>query len=628
MRLRSRATLHGGVLAGLIAFAPLLAGCDSSTPSPQASGTASATASPSAGNDGGPTATPDASTPPPAAILDGSAYKPSAARDGGSIVIGAVGAANLFQPYFVDEASDRAVAAAAWSGLVTLGPDGRWMPALAETVPTTANGGVSVPGTDGDAMTVTWRLRDGLEWSDGEPLTCDDVRYTWKWATDPDNIGVDTAGFEDLEDVECPTPVDMIWHFHRVYEPYLTLIPTPLPRHALEAIPMADQAVGKGFRFADLAKLPVSGPYAFKRAVPGEPTTMVANAHYQNPLTGKPAHLQTLTWRWYATPDLLVKAFRAGQVDVALGLAETDYAPAGALAPRTEAATSLTYETLLLNWAGGAGATGVDATRGCSHSVLVSSRGPGCPLADSELRQAIAAAIDRTALVDGPLKRAATAVASAVPDELWFASGEGSVGSDPERARRLLDDAGWRPGPDGVRVKDGLAARIEICTLDEPWRVAMARTIVTQLADVGVAAEISPVGRDDLDADPAGGISPCSLAGGNFDAALVPVESSVDPSGVYFAFHSSQAPPNGTNVGAVSDRAIDEALDVVRESADPAALRAAIRAFERAARESAADVPLLRRTIADLVGMKVRNVTASPVQVAATWNIADWFRAR
>ena len=62
-------------------------------------------------------------------------------------------------------------------------------------MPTIANGGVVAPGEDGDAMTVTWTLRDGLKWSDGEDLTCDDFKYAWEWILDDENVGVLTTGF-------------------------------------------------------------------------------------------------------------------------------------------------------------------------------------------------------------------------------------------------------------------------------------------------------------------------------------------------------------------------------------------------------------------------------------------------
>jgi peptide/nickel transport system substrate-binding protein len=113
-----------------------------------------------------------------------------------------------------------------------------------------ANGGVKAPGDGGDAMTVTWTLRPGLKWSDGEPLTCDDFKYAWEWVLDKDNVGVVTAGFEDMakdNGIECKSDTEMVWHFTKIYEGYITLMTAPLPRHFLEKIPMKDQTTGKGF---------------------------------------------------------------------------------------------------------------------------------------------------------------------------------------------------------------------------------------------------------------------------------------------------------------------------------------------------------------------------------------------
>ena len=90
------------------------------------------------------------------------------------------------------------VASAVWASLVVFTHDYRYAPDLATSVPTVDNGGVKAPGDGGDAMTVTWTLRPGLKWSDGEPLTCDDFKYAWEWVLDPDNVGVVTTGFTDI----------------------------------------------------------------------------------------------------------------------------------------------------------------------------------------------------------------------------------------------------------------------------------------------------------------------------------------------------------------------------------------------------------------------------------------------
>jgi peptide/nickel transport system substrate-binding protein len=612
--------IRSAPLLAALALLSGLAGCDSSAPSGSvAPGSGEPIAS-----------TPSPSRAAPALDIADSTYRPAAGRNGGHLTIGAVDAANIFQPYFVEDASDRAVAAAAWSGLVTLGPDGHYLPVLAAAVPTSADGSLAVPGVGGDAMTVRWRLRDGLTWSDGEPLTCDDVRWTWQWAKDPDNIGIDATGLEDLADVECRSATDMIWHFSKVYGPFLDLLPTPLPRHALEAIPMADLASGKGFTSGEVAKLPVNGPFRFVSAVPGGNLEMARNDRYGGLASGKPAHLETLTWRWYGSPAALVSAIKARQVDVAIGLSGTDVDPSP-FGPRALSADSLTAETLVLNWAGGKASGGVPVApdRGCSQSVLVGGRGKGCPIADPAIRAAIDAAVDRDALARGPLAGRATPITSDVPAALWYASsGGGTPTGDPAEARRILDGAGWTPGPGGTRVKDGLAARIEICALDTPWRVAVAGLVAEQLAAVGIAAEVSRVSSADLAADSEGTPGPCSLPRANFDVALVPVVSATEPLGSYFAWHSSQIPPNGTNVGAVADPDLDAALEAVREAAEPGALATAMDAVERAARVSVPDVPLVRPSAITIVSATARNVVPSPVQSVATWNVGDWFLAK
>jgi peptide/nickel transport system substrate-binding protein len=260
--------------------------------------------------------------------------------------------------------------------------------------------------------------------------------------------------------------------------------------------------------------------------------------------------------------------------------------------------------------------------------VVVEGRGRGCPVADPAIRQAIAATIDREAIARGPLAGRATPASSDIPDALWYASSGGRPSADPGAGRTLLEAAGWTPGAGGTRVKNGLTARIELCVLDAPWRVAAAKLVAEQLAAVGIDAEISPVSSDDLAAETDGTPGPCSLPGGNFDVALIPVDSPTEPLGMYFAWHSSQIPPNGTNVGAVADPALDTALDAVRAAGDPAVLRAEMGDVQRAATESVPDVPLVRQTSIVLVSAKTGNVAPSPLQSVATWNVGDWFLAK
>ena len=106
--------------------------------------------------------------------LFNTAYAPSDGADGGTAIIGDWQEATQFNPYYLTQVTEANVGSATWATLAVFTHDYKYGADLAAEIPTLDNGGVKVPGDNGDAMTVTWKLRDGLKWSDGEPLTCDD----------------------------------------------------------------------------------------------------------------------------------------------------------------------------------------------------------------------------------------------------------------------------------------------------------------------------------------------------------------------------------------------------------------------------------------------------------------------
>ena len=236
------------------------------------------------------------------------------------MIIGDWQEATQFNPWYAGQVTEANVNANAWHSLLQFSNDFKYIPQLAaDPIPTTDNGGVTT-GENGDAMTVTWKLRDGLKWSDGEPLTCDDFKYANEWVLDPDNVGVMTAGNEDITNFECASDTDMIWHFGKIYEGYLTMMTSPLPRHYLEKIPVKDQVNGAGFRPDEIAGLPVSGPFKFESVTPQAELRLARNENFVNGRNQKPAYLDSLVFKWYGDPDSMIAGFRNGEIDVAYDL--------------------------------------------------------------------------------------------------------------------------------------------------------------------------------------------------------------------------------------------------------------------------------------------------------------------
>jgi peptide/nickel transport system substrate-binding protein len=589
------------------------------SPSPSASSGASAPAG---------STEPSAAASPSSAEIDltNTTYKPEDGTDGGSIIIGDWQEANQFNPYYLGQVTEANVASAAWATLVVFTQDYRYAPDLATTVPTIANGGVKAPGDGGDAMTVTWTLRDGLKWSDGQPLTCDDFKYAWEWVLDKDNVGVITAGFEDISAFDCPSDTSMIWHFKKIYEGYITLMTAPLPRHFLSKIPIKDQVNGKGFSATEIKDMPVSGAFKFESVTPQQELRLAKNPNYTSFSTGKPAHLDNLIWKWYGDADLMIAGFKANEVDFATDLQDSDIPKVQDLGAQVSAIPALLYEFLRPNWSAGP----FDAKTkvgGCSRNSAVADRGKGCPMADPAMREAVSFAIDKneinTRLLGGTVQIANTNISPGA----WFFADQTPATFDPAKAKSLLDAAGWVPGADGIRVKDGLKAKIELCTTTRQVRVDTLALIANWLKDVGIEGVSNPVDAANIFADynEATVDTPCALATSNFDLAEHAFSSSIDPLGNYFNYHSSQFEPNGANDAQIKDSGIDSSLDTVKDSVDFKVIKDAMAEFQKTYVEKTVEIPLYYRKNVDLFAPKLGNFFANPTQAGPTWNAVDWF---
>ena len=608
-------------LVGLLASTVVVfAACGTAaSPSPSASTAASGPPASSAST--------EPASPSEAAIdLTNTAYKPDEGTDGGSIIIGDWQEANLFNPYYVGQVTEANVASAAWASLVVLTHDYRYAPDLATAIPTVDNGGVKAPGDGGDAMTVTWTLRDGLKWSDGEALTCDDFKYAWEWVNDKDNVGVLKAGFEDIKTFDCTSDTEMVWHFSKIYEGYITLMVAPLPRHYLKDIPIKDQVTGKGFSATEVANLPVSGAFKFESVTPQQELRLAKNPNYTSFATGKPAHLDNLIWKWYGDADLMIAGFKANEVDFATDLQDSDLEKVKDLGDQVSAIPALLYEFLRPNWSEGP----FDAAKkvgGCSRNPAVADRGKGCPMADPAMREAVAFAVDKnlinTRLLGGTVQVANTNISPGA----WFFADQAPATFDPEKAKQILDDAGWKAGADGIREKDGLKAKIELCTTTRQVRIDTLALIAKWLKDVGIEAIANPVDAGSIFADytEATADTPCALSTSNFDLAEHAFSSSIDPLGNYFSYHSSQFRPDGANDAQVSDPGIDAALDTVKNSVDFKVIKDAMAEFQKVYVEKTVEIPLYYRKNVELVSPKLGNFFANPTQAGPTWNAVDWY---
>ena len=569
-----------------------------------------------------------APTPTPEIVrLDDSTYATRVEEgvDGGQIIIGDWQEADEFNPYYVGQVTEANVASAAWASLVTLTDDLRYAPDLAESVPTLDNGGV-VLDQNGDAMTVTWTLRPDLKWSDGEDLTCDDFAYAVEWILHPENVGVIIQPF-DISTVECTDDSTLVHHFEEVYEGYITAFTAPLPRHYLEPIPMANQVGHEGFRPDEVANTPVSGAFKFESVVPAAELRLVRNDNYKSWATGKAAHLDRLIWKWYGDNAAMIAGFRAGEIDFATDLAESDVPAVQDLGDQVSIVAQLSYELLRPNWADGSNII-EKGVGGCSRNPAVQDRGDGCPASDPAFREALSYAVNKNEINDRVLGGNAKVATGSIAPAAWFFSEQPAIDFDPAKAIEILEAAGWVDSDgDGIREKEGLKAKIELCTTAVPRRIDSLALITSWLKDVGIEGVANPVTPNDIFADYTSATedTACGLSVSNFDVAEHGFVSSIDPLGGYFSYHSSQFEPGGANDAQIVNEALDEAYDLVRTSVDFVAIKAAMATVQQVMYEETVEIPLYYRQSIELVSPRLGNFWANGTQAGPTWNAADWY---
>lgn len=152
-----------------------------------------------------------------------------AIRAGGTAILAWQEPSTLDPLYSTGTATIATVTALAVEGLLRPGPDGDPEPALAREVPTLANGGVRL--IDG-AMEVTYRLRDRLVWSDGQPVTGEDVRFTWQAVMNDPKV-TSREGYDQIERIDVPEAGTAVVRYRQIYAGYLTRFDALLPAHLL-----------------------------------------------------------------------------------------------------------------------------------------------------------------------------------------------------------------------------------------------------------------------------------------------------------------------------------------------------------------------------------------------------------
>lgn len=557
-------------------------------------------------------------TPGPTATLapvdlTATTYKAvEAATTGGKVTLAEWQFPDTINPYFATTPTDFELADSMFDGLVSVTPDLRYVPDLALNLPTLANGGVVV---NGSAMDVTWDLRLGMQWSDGQPVNCDDIKATWQWITSKDNSGLPagtTAGWQDVTGVDGGAGTSCVMHFDKIYEGYLTLVSPLLPAHYITTVPIKD-ARSKLYPMSNPASGVYSGPYVPASVQARTQIGLKPNPNWET-ISGHAPWLASVTWKYYADAATMIKAYKNGDYDVAQDLSNADV-PALSDVPVAAQVIhdSRTYELLAFNNASFKTKFDTDA---------------------SNIIEAIKLATDRGAIAQGPLLGGVAVTNNFVSPLAWFYRPiPTSTAPDPVTASVLLANAGWTKGPDGYLTKGGKTLEVSYCTTTRQFRLDTLTLMAAQLKQIGIKVDVNA--KPDVDVfgpwTAANASKACNLAHGNYDVAEFSYVSPLDPLQGYKVYYSSQipdtAPNNGQNVTRVSLPGLDAAYDAIATTVDFGTIRDAMGAIQDiyGSDRNTYELPLYFRKDVWIANPKIHNFTGNPMPSGAEWNIGDWW---
>jgi peptide/nickel transport system substrate-binding protein len=390
-----------------------------------------------------------------------------------------------------------------------------------------------------DERTYVFRIRKGVHFHDGKPLTAADVKYTYESVLDPNSRSPKRGALRFLEGIDQLGPYEVRFRLAIPFAPFLEEL-------TLGIVPAATGAGG------DRPSLIGSGPFMLAEFSPGEKVVLKANPAYWE----GPPGLTGLVFK--VIPDAIVRVleFRKGSVDFIQNYFEPDMLPWLEMNTR---ASILSEQGNMFQYIG----------MNLEHPILK----------HRAVREAIGHAIDRDAVIRHILKGLAIPATGLLSPEHWaYEPRVNRLDYDPAESKRLLDQAGF-PDPDG----DGPLPRFKLSykTTNLDLRKRIAEAFKEQLARVGIELEVRTFEWGTFYSD---------IGKGNFHLYSLEWVGTKDPDIYHDLFHSSRMPPNGRNRGRYRNPELDALLERGRRAMS---IDERKRIYSRAQEIVAADLPYI-----------------------------------
>jgi peptide/nickel transport system substrate-binding protein len=526
------------------------------------------------------------------------AIDPNAPIEGGTAIVGSPQEPGTLSPLLASATIDDVVSSFIVEGLVTIDGFGNYAPVLAEELPTISE----------DGLAVTYKLKKDVKFSNGDTFTCADVQFTLD-AILSDLSGASTSGYSKIDKLECLDDYTAVVRFTEVYAPYMRLFTYIVPRAA------GDLATLDTWEYN---RAPIgTGPWMVGEWQAGDYISLVPNPNYRE--EGKP-YLDGVIVKILPSREVGIQLLGTGEITVLWDLTEADFptldkmegvAWAGALYGSGE------NELLVFNLGASDGSAPADPSA-APHPIL----------SDLRVRQAIQYAIDKQLIVETLLfgnVKVGTTVLPAGP----FACPQEPSEFNVEKAKALLEEAGWVVGADGIREKDGMRLSLKIATTTgNQLREQTEQVLVEMLKEAGIELVIDNVPSDILFA---AWDSDGMRKKGRYDILLYTTGPGTDPDSHMFSNYHSASIPTADNEGAGNNFSRYTNADVdawIDEAAVNADAEVRHTAYCKAAEQINKDLPrlfLYERLIISGHREALQNFRVSPGFADLTIDSQNWW---
>jgi peptide/nickel transport system substrate-binding protein len=474
-----------------------------------------------------------------------------------------------------------------YSYLIVANDQGRLEGDLATEVPALANGGISR-----DGKTYVYHLHRNVLWHDGAPLTSADVKFSWQAVVNPNNNTLHREGYTEIASIDTPDKYTVVVHLKRRYPPFVSKFFTPLQEGGKPILPAHILA-----KYASINRVPFnaapigSGPFRF---VKWERGRRIILARFDKYFKGKPK-LERIEFNIIPNDSTILNEVRLHHIDLVAAPPSTLYQQYVQLPGVT---------TQLYPW-------------NSQALLIVNNSHPG--LDDVRVRRALAASIDYKAIVDKLTRGSGETAYDIIPPTAIGYVKNPAYRYDPDGANKILDDAGYIRGPDGVRAKGNVRLEYTLDTISGSDSLRREAVQLQQYFEaIGVRLNIKPYAYDEI-FTPDG-----PIYGNRYDFAIYGYTLSWDPDMLYY-IGCDYFYPKGENTYRYCNRQVD-ALERAGLNTDDPKQRASIYAkAEPLIWQTVPYIPLYeRRRIAvhspDLRDFKV-NPSSTPWYNIWQWDI-------